>query len=515
MSIIDCSKEKAAARDYDLVVVGGGIHGAMLTLEASLRGISVLLLERDDFGAATSFNSLRIIHGGFRYIQHLDFQRLISSARERQWFLRFFPEISEPIACLMPLYGEGLKHPMILAGALRIYQLLTERFNRQLDPSKHIPRGRIISSEQVVQDAPWVIRDGLRGGAVWYDGFMPDSHRILIGVLRWACEHGAAALNYCKAEELVTHQGGVVAVRARDQGNNAIYEFRTKRVVNAAGPWCRHVATRLDRDVPDLFNTMVAWNVLFNRPAVSSYAIAVSPPHAGSRAYFIVPWKGMFLAGTGQVPWDANRREEMIKEDELDIFCRDLNLALPSLELKKDDIIHVYPGLQSAKKPGGVDFSHRDVIVDHSQANGPKGLFSISGIKFTTARLLAERVLNKIFPQRVHVFTGESTSFYRPPADIAETSMLFDYGWQPNKEDGVWRQSLKTLIDQEAVQHVDDLVVRRSNLGDNPQRALEAANLLCGLFDWDEEKCKMEIDRLKNYYSFPILVPGAVSGEIL
>ncbi len=474
MSKINSDTSQSLARDFELLVVGGGIHGAMIALEASLRGISTLLLEQEDFGAATSFNSLRIIHGGFRYIQHLDFQRLVASARERQWFLRFFPEVARPQACLMPLYGRGLRRPAVMSAALKIYQHMTARFNRELDAASRIPAGRILSPGETLRTAPAVVREGLQGGAVWHDGFMPDSHRILIGVLRWACDHGAMALNYCRAEDLLTHRGRVVGVRARDRDSGASYEFRADRVINAAGPWCREVAARFDQDVPRLFNTMVAWNILFDRPALSSHAVAVSPPYPGARTYFVAPWKGMLFAGTGQVAWAPDRSSAMVTDDDIDPFCRDLNLALPSLQLDRTE------------------------IVDHSQFNGPQGLYSVSGIKFTTARLLAERTLNRVFAARKHVFTGGPTGFYSPPPDIRRADMLFDYQWMPASPGDAWRQSLRPLIVEEAVRHLDDLVVRRSNVGDNPARALELAGALAELFEWKEERREDEIRRLKD-----------------
>jgi glycerol-3-phosphate dehydrogenase len=500
MSSIDCDKGRAAEEKFDLIIIGGGIHGTMLTLEASLRGIRTLLLEQDDFGAATSFNSLRILHGGFRYLQHLDYQRLVVSARERQWFLRFFPQLAIPLACLMPLYGRGLRRPLILGGAVKLYQLLTERFNRELSSERKIPAGRILSSEETAASAPWIIRKGLQGGAVWYDGFMPDTQRILIGALRWACDHGATAINYCQARSLITHAGRVVGVRACDRKDGASFEFRSDVVINAAGPWCREVAVRFDRDHPRLFNRMVAWNVLFDRPAVSSYAMAVSPPRAGARTYFVVPWKGLLFAGTGQVPWAAGRDSKPVREHELDAFCREINMALPALALKREDILHVYAGQQSANLAGGNDFTHRDVFVDHSHHGGPQNLYSISGIKFTTARRMAESTLNKVFFSRRHIYTGKSTHFYDPPSDISQTFMLFDYDWQPPAGDDAWHQTLQPLIAKEAVQHLDDLVLRRSNLGDNPQRALAIAGRLSELFDWDDARRRLEIKRLQDSY---------------
>ena len=118
-----------AAAAYDLIVVGGGIYGAFLTLDAAHRGLRTLLLEKEDFGGQTSFNTLRIVHGGLRYLQSLDLHRFRESVRERTWFLRHLPDLVEPLACLMPLYGNGLKRPIVLRAALTLNDLLSASRN--------------------------------------------------------------------------------------------------------------------------------------------------------------------------------------------------------------------------------------------------------------------------------------------------------------------------------------------------------------------------------------------------
>ena len=173
MSRINSDAQSAARTEFDLIVVGGGIHGVMLTLEASLRGLKTLLLEKGDFGGATSFNSLRIIHGGFRYLQHADLPRLLDSARERYWYLKHFPDLVQPLPCLMPLYGAGLRRPALLGPALAVYEHLTARFNRHLPSSHCIPAGRILSAAETLAACKLLRREGLQGGALWHDAFMP------------------------------------------------------------------------------------------------------------------------------------------------------------------------------------------------------------------------------------------------------------------------------------------------------------------------------------------------------
>ena len=122
----------AVKKKYDLIIIGGGIYGTMLSLEASRRGLLSLLLERDDFGQHTSFNSLRIIHGGLRYLQSLDLHRFRESVSERKWFLKTFPHLIKTLPCLMPLYGNGLYHPFVLRTALLMNDILSYNRNRTL-----------------------------------------------------------------------------------------------------------------------------------------------------------------------------------------------------------------------------------------------------------------------------------------------------------------------------------------------------------------------------------------------
>ena len=148
----------AAREKYDLIIVGGGIHGAMLALEASGRGLAVLLVEKDDFGGATSFNSLRIVHGGLRYLQSLDVARFRESVAERRWFLANFPDLVKPLGCLMPLYNRGLKRKFVLRMAFAVNDILSRDRNSGVPPSHHLPTGRILGVEETVRIFPNIDR---------------------------------------------------------------------------------------------------------------------------------------------------------------------------------------------------------------------------------------------------------------------------------------------------------------------------------------------------------------------
>ena len=245
----------AAARNaYDVVIIGGGVYGAMISLLASLQGLRSLLVERGDFGGETSHNSLRILHGGLRYLQTLDMPRFFESVGERQWFLRTFPDLTESLPCLMPLYGKGAKRPAVMKAALTLNDCLSAGRNNQVRPDRHLSNGKVISMAEVIDRFSQVDTANLQGGAIWYDGSMPDSQRIVMEVLRWATNLGATVLNYVEAAELLKDDHGVTGITAVDRVSGETYTYQAAVVINAAGPWCRDLAARFDRDIPPYSN---------------------------------------------------------------------------------------------------------------------------------------------------------------------------------------------------------------------------------------------------------------------
>lgn len=486
---------RAAGETYDLIIIGGGIYGVMLSLESSRRGLRSLLIERDDFGSVTSFNSLRTLHGGFRYLQNLDLHRFRESVNERRWFLQNFPGLVRPLPCLMPLYGDGLRRPFVLRIALWANDFLSHKRNRGVRPDRYLPAGKLISADQTREIFPKADVRGLSGGAVWYDAYMPDSQRLLIEVLRWSCKYGGSALNYVEASKLLKNKESATGILTVDRESGEFHEYRANVIVNAAGPWCRKLAACFDRDEPNLFRSSIAWNVLLNRQPLSNHAVAVTPKKPGGRTYFLLPWKGKLLAGTGHAPWFGNTEKPMPSTELLQEFLDHLNLATPKLEVRQDDIIHVFAGLIPTTKEGDAALADCEVILNHADHGGPRGFYSISGVKFTTARLVAEKTLNRIYPEKKVAKLGNTKDF-SPPEDVQSERGIFDFRWRPAAEESKWKAVLHSLIREEAVQHLDDLIFRRTTLWDNSSRALEIAPLICELFDWDSDRCSEEIERL-------------------
>lgn len=482
---------QAAQRSYDLIIIGGGIYGAMLSLEATQRGLRSLLLERDDFGGATSLNSLRIIHGGFRYLQTLNFQRYFESVRERQWFLQTFPDLIKPLPCLMPLYGKGLRRPLILNAALQINDLLSRHRNQQVPSTNHLPDGKMISTEEVQQRFPLVNPAGLQGGAIWYDACMPDSQRVLMTILRWACGLGGIALNYVEAKELLKKGDRVTGVLAVDKMNGDLYRYYAPVVINAAGPWCRELAARFDRDFPELFRPSLAWNILFDRPALSDYALAISPP-TKAHTYFLHPWKGKLLIGTVHQPWQQSILQQPYPSiQDLNLLMQDLNQAIPRLNLNSQQLLRVLSGVLPALQEGTAKLSTRALIKHHGKTSQIKGLYSVSGVKFTTSRLVAEQTINTIFPE----YQYREKQPVNTLQNIFHNEILLSLDPIANLDLGKLN-GLRDLVASESVQCLDDLILRRTCLGDNPEKALQWMPLICQALHWEDNQSTPELASL-------------------
>jgi glycerol-3-phosphate dehydrogenase len=496
--LIERAPAAASRSRYDLIVIGGGIHGVALALESGRRGLRALLLERGDFGAATSWHHLRTLHGGLRYLQTMDLPRFVESVAERSWFLRRFPEHVAPLRCLMPLYGVGLQRPSVMRMALLVNDILSCRRNRGVPAAKRLAGGRIVSADETRAIFPRVDPRGLQGAAAWCDLAIPYPHRLLIELLRWAVSAGATALNYAQAEELLLAGRKVEGVRARDLESGDFLEFRAPVVVNAAGPWCRQVARRFDRDRPSLFpRPLMVWNVLFDAPALSDHAVAVSRRAAGSHVFFLHSAGGRLLGGTGEALVDDGPDSVRPSSEQIRDFIATLDDIVPGLDLSPERVRYVLAGVIPATPRGRT--AKRDAFVDHGRSDGPQGLYSINGVKYTTARGVAHAVLNRVFPDRAPAPLDE----FLPPEACREVKGVFPAETTPDNGPPRWKDEVRQIAETESVVHLEDLVFRRTTLGDAaPDAVLDWARTLSGMLDWPEAKRSEELARVRRFIEF-------------
>jgi glycerol-3-phosphate dehydrogenase len=548
-SIVKRNISALADKEYDLIVVGGGIFGICAAWDATLRGLSVALLERGDFGHATSANHFKVLHGGIRYLQHADLHRIRESSLERNAFLRIAPHLVQPMPFVIPTYGHGLKGKEVMASGLLFYDLLTLDRNRGLkEPQSRIPRGRIISRQKCLAMFPHLDSKGLTGAAVFYDGQMYNPARLSLSFVKAAAEAGSDVANYIEVTEFIRHGRRIVGVKARDTLSQDEVEVRGRMVLNATGPWAKWllsagVGLQLERE--PTFSRDAYFVV--GRRLIGDYALAVQgqtkDPDAvfsrGNRHLFLVPWRDYTLVGVWHVVYEGKPDEFTVTEQDLQAFLDEINTAYPSLNLTLADVSLWNAGLTlfGENRPGAVDLSYgkRSRIIDHSQEHGLDGLITLIGVRFTTARGVATEVIDLVYkklgkkpPPSLTAVTpidgGHFISFAQllrqaveqsPPALCAEaiSALLHNYGSTYQEvlkyihENPAWAETVGSskvikaevihAVRDEMAPKLADVVFRRTDLGTggNPgQVALRAcADLMASELAWPETHTQKEL----------------------
>ncbi|MCA9726550.1 MAG: FAD-dependent oxidoreductase [Candidatus Eisenbacteria bacterium] len=391
----------ASGTTYDLIVVGGGIHGICATLEAARAGCKVLLLERGTPAGETSANSLQILHGGFRYLQDLDVGRLRESVRARSWWLGHFPDLCEPLECLLPLDGRGVRRPPLFRLALAAYGL----FARDADPA--LLRGEVVSAAQRPQLAELFPEPRPRAFAVWFDGLFPQPRRLADELLRWATAAGAVVLPRMEARTLLLDRDSasnatlsastVVGVRARDHETDREVELRASRVLDTAGPWNGWWrGTSADSaSTSRLHPPSVAFNLLFRGQLPDSCALAARAPDGMN--LFLWERDGCIHAGTRHLPWTTAVNVPSVTSADVASLVDDLRCAVPGLGLAESNLVEVQVGFLPARAPGAAEMARRDRFEAGPAAGAPRGLVSVSGVKYTTAPVVARQALAMLF----------------------------------------------------------------------------------------------------------------------
>lgn len=400
-----------ARKQYDLVVIGGGIFGVCAAWDAAQRGLSVALVEKEDFSHATSANHLKMVHGGIRYLQHGDILRIRESSRERSALLRIAPHLVAPLPVVVPTYGHGRKGMGILAAGMAVYDVLTLDRNRGiLDPQRRIPRGHLLSRREVLNLFPGVDSNGFTGGAVFCDGQVHNPPRLALSFLRSAVDAGADAANYLSAVRFLGNHRRVTGVKARDALTGETFDIRGKTTLNAAGPWSAPILEEglgLRLSPAPVFSRDVCFVVRKSICSTHALACQIRSRDAdavisrGGRHLFVAPWRGHTLVGVWHGVHRGAPDDFAVTEEELQGFLDETNGAYPGLFISLDDVTIVNAGLilfaDNERESEGISFGKRSVLWDHQKMSGPAGLVTLIGVRATTARGMAKKAVDLVF----------------------------------------------------------------------------------------------------------------------
>lgn len=396
-----------AEREFDLIVIGGGIFGACAAREAARRGLSVALLERGDFSGATSAQSFKMVHGGMRYLQHADLRRVRQSSADRHTLLRDAPHLVRPLPVVVPTYGHGIRGKAALRAAMATYDALTFDRNRGIpDPRRRIPRGRCLSRAEVLDRYPGLPEDGLTGAGVFSDGQMINPPRLVLAFVRSAADAGAVVANYVEVADLVVRNGRIMGVTARDLLGGGEISVRGRVTLNAAGPYAEGLLSAAGLPLADRTPWSRDAYFVVDRPLVPGPAALALPartsdPDAllsrGPRHLFLVPWHGATLVGVWHAVYQGDPDGYTVREEELGEFIDEINAAYGGLGLTLDDISLWNAGLipfgENDPTSRDLRFGHHSRLIDHAGDHGVEGLITLIGVRYTTGPSDAARAV--------------------------------------------------------------------------------------------------------------------------
>lgn len=421
---------------FDLLIIGAGVYGAAMAWDAAQRGLAVALVDRGDIGAGTSFNNAKTVHGGVRSLQHGLWREMREYLRERRALARIAPHLVHPLPFLLPTYGGLGRAPITqqrlpLRAYFALYDLLAADRNAGVDPARHLPRAHAISREEclrrhpalAVDEAPADLEGGglpasiagtatgatatggtaenlhgrITGGIVWHDCQMYSGDRMTLAFALSAARAGAAVANHVEATALRRDGDRVIGATLRDGLTGDAFDVRAAVTVNAAGPWAGDLLASLPpaRAVPPVVPALSLAMNLVTRPIARDCAVAGS---AQGRLFFLAPWRDVTIGGTSHDPFTGTASGLRATRADVTRLLDDLNTAFPGAKLTLDDVRLVHRGLLPAEEASGtrVTLLKHSRIRDHRE-DGWRGLMSVVGVRYTTARHTAQLATDLAF----------------------------------------------------------------------------------------------------------------------
>ena len=528
-------------RTFDLLVGGGGIYGLTIAYDAAQRGLSVALIERVDFGSGASFNHLRTIHGGRRYLQALDVARARESVVERRIVATIAPHAVRPVPFALPLYRSITRGITVMRAGFMLDRLVAFDCNRGVVSSHQLPGGRVVSGD-ALRRFPGLHRRGVTGAAVWYDYVTTEADRLTFSFAIAASQHGAVLVNHVEAVALVVDGRRAVGVRARNAIGGRELDIAARVTVNATAAAVDSLLAPAGAALR--IPTLKVMNLVTERDAGD---VALGGRTAAGRSLFLVPWRGRALFGTWQATSLCDPEETGIVEADVVAFIREINEAFPSLDLRPQEITMIHRGIvPAATSNGRISLEGHEHVHDHAGngAGGLEGLMSVVGTKYTTARGVAERVTDRVLTKlKQHAVPCRTATVALPGGDLKDVATTTadarrDYGTglpsdtiphlvaaygsrysevlalcegQPDLSSRLAEGSpvigaeLVWAVHHEMAVTLADAVIRRTPLGalgyPGDLAVDRAADLIAGTLGWSHDRQRSEVAALRRFYS--------------
>lgn len=498
--------DTAVAREYDLIVIGGGINGAGVARNAALRGLSVALFEARDFGFGTTWRSTKLIHGGLRYLEHREFRLVFEGLHERAILLRIAPHLVQPQEFLLPAFRGGRYGRRMLQAGLSLYDLLSVRGG--------LPRHRSLPVAQAMALEPALNGAAITGAFQYYDGHVPLPERLCWENLRSAIEAGAQVFNHAPVVQAIRTNGRLRGVAVQDAESGTTYEFRGRVVINAAGPWVDSILQN-SGVVSDRIGGTKGVHLVVDWQGAGPRRALYAEAGADGRPFFVIPWRGRHLIGTTDSRFTGDAWEARPEPADIAYLMREVERLLPGAPLAEGDVLYSYAGVRplpraEGHREGAITRRH---FIEVHRGDGVEGLVTIIGGKLTSYRALAEQTV-RIACRELRQEPGPDPTRDVPlvpdpitaPASPLAAHLLPMYGGRSGmieamaRLDGELREPLCPhgpdvaaqavyAIRQEQARTVADVLLRRTPAGWNRCRGIDAAPVVARLLGrelgWD------------------------------
>ncbi|MGI8900255.1 MAG: glycerol-3-phosphate dehydrogenase/oxidase [Nocardioides sp.] len=523
----DAALEAMAATELDVLVVGGGVVGVGTALDAVTRGLSTGLVEQRDFASGTSSRSSKLIHGGLRYLEMLDFALVREALQERGLLLtRLAPHLVRPVPFLYPLTRRGWERAYVGAG-LVLYDLMAIAGTNDMG----VPRHRHLSRRQVARIAPDLRRDAMVGAIQYHDAQVDDA-RMVVELARTAAAHGALCATRSKVVGFLRVGERVVGARVADLESGRELEVRARVVVNAAGVWTDEIQELVGGRGALHVEASKGIHMVVPRDRIRSESGIIM--RTEKSVLFVIPWGRHWVIGTTDSPWDLDKAHPAASRADIDYLLQHVNSILKE-PLGHEDVEGVYAGLRPLLSGESEPTSR--ISREHTVVTPVPGLVIIAGGKYTTYRVMgkdavdaAAHSLGGALPdsitdrvalvgatgfearsnQRVGLARGSGLHLARVDHLLGRYGGLVDELLElivdrpelaeplPGAEDYLSAEVVY-VVSHEGARHLDDVLTRRTRISIETfdrgvAAARPAASLMAGALGWDAFRVEEEVD---------------------
>jgi glycerol-3-phosphate dehydrogenase len=532
---------------FDLLVIGGGITGAAIAYEAASRGLSVVLLEKGDFSEATSAASSKMIHGGLRYLNNMEFSLVRESLRERRVLSNIAPNFVYPIPMVFPHYRKSPKsNKQLIKIGLTLYDLLGFGKSNTWDESKGIRNHKTVSPGKALALYPIIREKGLTGASIFYDCINLCPERLVLAFLKSALFHGAKAANYARVTGFLLDENRktVCGATVRDLLTRKTHSVRARVTVNCAGPWADNVLGLLKGDHPASLKRSEGIHVITKKLFYNDAAVGAVTPRG--RHCFLLSWRNHTLVGTTDTPYHGDPDDYRVTLKGIRELLGEVNASFEGLNLSVQDVRHAYGGLRPlvGSRQTGTYRSTRRYEIHETRLDTEGGLLTVEGGKWTTSRDLAEKALDRLrkkttlsigpsISRRRHLKGSQIVDMNRYLCRIQEKNRDFDpktldylgriYGTEHEtvlalcRNEPLFRQRLNEEGDilaqvlygvrHEMARTLQDVLLRRTGiatLGDPGKEVLlRVARIMAGELKWTDRQILEEVEKATAFLKIP------------